>query len=474
MWSVFIVAMIIRIIFAKNVQLWKDEVYIFFVSRENGLLDLLLQNHWDTLHPPLYFIFLHYWQKVSINPYILRIPSLIASAFSLWMVVKIAEKYFGKYKYMPIVSMVFFAFSQSQISVNTLVRPYAFVTLAMLISLYYFKDVFENGKHWLLFGITNFVVFFADFSGVWLLVSYLCFALYILLKNKFKNQKRILGLAKSSIVSFSFLIFYLPIFINGLDNALRIEKSVLAEVSTKHSQWGSLWWNLPFFAGVLRGDLLIRLGLVDMKGLGLLIVIVSLFGLIVIGKFAKKYSAFFVLLMVLPIILSLSFSALISPIFLARNLLVVTIPLLLGLSLAVSYLMEKNIFIGLFVLLFVAVNFLQNPLKLQYSDPPIDWRSIARFIHTRSKGNSIISVSEPLHVYEPIRYYYLLDYKEAKLNFRRQDSKVRYLNYDDAFLVNLKTDDGWTDRLEYFFKVNRCGIDEEMSSDYSWVRHCNF
>jgi hypothetical protein len=473
--SVYIFALIIRVVFAKNVQLWRDEVYIFYVSRGNGFWDLLLQNHWDTLHPPLYFIFLHYWQKLSISPLFLRLPSLIASAFSLWMVIKIAKRYFGRYKYMPIVSLVFFAFSQPQISINTLARPYAFVTLAILLSLYYFVDVFESGKHWFLFGLLNFVVFFSDYSGVWLLVSYLFFIIFILLKRRLKNMKKMLGLIQSSIVTLFLSIFWIPFFIKGLGNALQMEKSGLGAY-----QWKTGLQQLPFFAGVLNGDILIRLGIIDGIWLSWLIIFVSIFGILVIGKYAKKYSVFFAILMILPIVLSLSFSVLISPIFLARNLHVVTIPILLGLSLTVSYLMERKLIIGLLVLVFIIINFLQNPLEVQYADAPIDWRSIATFIHTRSEGTSVVLGDDIAWMYDPIKYYHLLDYKTCEnkdLNIKKLHRRQKYHKYNDAFLINVNFDTRGvlrSDHMKYFFKNNQCGIDEMSGFAHSHIIHCKF
>lgn len=226
LFALVIIGLIFRTINAIYTPLWRDEIYIFFTSRDNSLWKLITQQHWDTAHPPLHSIFLHFWQMISFQPLWLRLPSLIASFFILYLIPILAVKITQKYKQFPFIFLFLFSLSHTQISLNMVARPYPFVSLLVIISLIIFLTMIENkkGDNKLLyqFVITNYLAIQTDYSTGWLFVSYFVFFLiYYFLNRKNTHQVHYIfkGLFFSALVSLSVL----PLLLGNLKNSLKLE-----------------------------------------------------------------------------------------------------------------------------------------------------------------------------------------------------------------------------------------------------------
>lgn len=227
MFALVILGMIVRVINALYTPLWRDEIYIFFISRNNSLWKLITQQHWDTAHPPLYSIFLHFWQMVSINPFWLRLPSLIASFFILYLIPIMAIKISKRYKSFPFIFLFLFSISHTQISLNMVVRPYPFISLCVIISLILFiklvNEKQEDKKISAAFVLVNFIGFLIDYSIAWLFGCYFVFYFVNLLINRNSKKKED---HVFNALFFSFLVSCLvvPLAIKNINKSLNLEK----------------------------------------------------------------------------------------------------------------------------------------------------------------------------------------------------------------------------------------------------------
>ena len=227
----------LRVINALFTQLWRDEVYILFTSRNNSLWKLMTQQHWDTAHPPLYFIFLHFWQMVSMQPFWLRLPSLIASFFILYLVPILAVKITRKYKFFPFIFLFLFSVSLTQMSLNTVVRPYPFAILFALVSLILFLTMLENEKKNTktlpYFIVANTLAIFTDYSTIWLFLTYFVFfCIYYFYHKKSPHTRYVFrGLLFSAICASAVL----PLLLGNLKNSLSLEKKLEPIKSSKVS-----------------------------------------------------------------------------------------------------------------------------------------------------------------------------------------------------------------------------------------------
>lgn len=226
------VGMVLRIINAVAIPLWRDEIYIFYTARDNSLWKLITQQHWDTAHPPLHSVFLHFWQMISVNPLWLRLPSLIASFFILYLLPLLVIKITKKHKSLPFIFLFFFSFSHTQISLDMVVRPYPFVSLFIIISLILFFELLNQKKYdiWCIvkFGLINFLAIQTDYSTVWLFTSYFVFyTLYSLFnRDKIRSLRSLFrGLVLSAILSLS--VF--PFLFGKIDQSLQLEQYLQAK-----------------------------------------------------------------------------------------------------------------------------------------------------------------------------------------------------------------------------------------------------
>ncbi len=447
------VGLILRIVNAAVTQLWRDEVYIFFSSRDNSFINLLLQNHWDTAHPPLYFIFLHFWQKISINPFFLRLPSLVISIFILYLIPVLAKKISSKQKLFPYLSLIFFSFSNTQISLNMVARPYPFVIVFMLISMIIFLDLLEqkNIKDKLnkiiSFSVINFFIFFSDYSGIWLLFSYgIYWFIYFFLFNVSDKEHRNF-VFKGLLLSLMACLLWVPYLIINLNKSLGLETQLQPQFETGNILQPFLN-NLPFFTGFLSDKI------------STIILLISLFGLIKLFKDNKKTGLFLSLIFICPIILSYAFSIVVQPIFMGRNLLVVNIILIFGMSYFLSVIFKKNTLVigGITILLIIYLfNFFKYFPGLYFTDRPYNWKKMAEIISSKNSNVSIYSKSNE-YMFPPLTYYLLLQGFKKEVQISNSVSNLKYSNIYLIYFTNKAIID---ENIYYreFIKSKKCKID---------------
>ncbi len=217
-----------RTINAIYTPLWRDEISIFFVAKDNSLWKLLTQQHWDTAHPPLHSIFLHFWQMISIQPFWLRLPSLVASFFILYLLPILAVKITQKYKQLPFIFLFLFSLSHTQISLTMVVRPYPFAILFIVISLIFFLTLLEgnqkNNKVLFFFCFANLLAISTDYSTIWLFLTY--FVFFCMYYVKYKNTHQVIYIFKALLFSAICSLSVFPFLFGNLKHSLRLEKDL--------------------------------------------------------------------------------------------------------------------------------------------------------------------------------------------------------------------------------------------------------
>lgn len=423
----------VRLINSTYAQFWRDEVYIFFTTKENNFINLLLQNHWDTAHPSLYFLFLHFWQKININPIFLRLPSLIVSLLILYLIPVLAKKINPNKALFPFLALFFYSFSLTQLSLNMVARPYPFVIIFMILSMILFFKFFEKQKgsginYILHFVLINFLVLFSDYSGIWLLISYGVFwPAYFINKRALGKKNLFVSLILTGIVC---SILLLQLFMN-------LEKSLGLEVQLK--PWfeaGNLF--IPFLKNV---NFFTGLSFFSKTAF-----LIGMAGAIRLLLNNKKSGIFLSAILICPIVFSYIFSLLVQPIFVGRNLLLVNIAVIFGWSYFFSFFENRlHRIILIFILFFYLLNFFKEFPGLYFTDPPYDWKGMTKIMRQENNDITIISNSPP-HMFDPLRYYLLLDSFNNKFtvydkkNLPNLDKKTRnfYIMEFDEFLKDKK------------------------------------
>lgn len=432
LWIIFIVGMVARVYGAATIDFWRDEVYIFFVTRNYGIKDLFFQNHWDTPHPALYYLFIYFWQKISINPFFLRIPGIVTSAIALYLVPILAKEIKPGNKILPAVSLFVYAISQPQINLSFQAKPYIFEIPLMILSLIFFFKILNktNSKYaWVYFGVINFLLFVTDYSGLWVLGTYgLFFFIFIVFKRR---MKKIRGLfIKSFILTFILSLTWLPIFVKGFQNSLEIEVGALGPLFQTENHFISNLYQTNFFVGSTTRDIPAQMGL-HIHYWNALLFLFSLFGIYVLWRENRDNAYFLLLGIFAPVIISFIFSIYVSPIFLSRNLNHVNIFIGIGYAVALSYIFANRFKLFLTFVIFLFVDFLINNSSKQqffYDDLGYDWDRAASYIKTQDDGRQNYLVTHDMFYYlDPLFYYALLHDVDLKLATKAEKRNLAIL-----------------------------------------------
>ena len=83
---------IIQAFFTVDVDF--DEAYVYCEAIDNSYLNLIVREppYWDYVNPPLYGIFLKFWAGLTGYHHTARIPGVLASVLSIFLVHRIARK----------------------------------------------------------------------------------------------------------------------------------------------------------------------------------------------------------------------------------------------------------------------------------------------------------------------------------------------------------------------------------------------
>lgn len=432
--GLLIVGLFIRIYIALTTQLWRDETYFFFISHHSTFIDLVLQNYWDTVHPSFYYIIIHFWQKISVHPHFLRSLSLVISLGILYLTPLLPAKLFPKYKQLPYIFLFFYSLSPTQISLNVVVRPYPLVILLAMVSIILFIDIVRTKKKCttkiVFFACINGLIGYTDYSGIWLVMSYYVTYLIYVLNNDEGHTYRNLrhALALSVLTAIPWLIFFLL----NTTRIFELSSVSLSSVFTTPNPIKSNLWQLAFFSNTLYSDLFIQKNIVTIDILSIILILVSMIGIIIISKDYLKEKILIVTVIVFPFISSFLYSILFSPIFLGRNLHIVSFALLIGMSVFITIFLKKYPLISFLIIVVYCVNFFLSDKFIHYIDPPYDWKAIERIIHNESSVTLI--TNEPEKVFIPVEYYSFLHHgpyvsiKDVSILYYTNPYNVYFIN----------------------------------------------
>lgn len=186
--AIIILGLGIRFYLAIGKDFWFDEAFSFFVAR-NSLPDLLAATTADN-HPPLYYLVLHFWLKLGREAFFLRLPSLLASGISIFLIYKIGQEIFNRKT--ALIAALIFAFSPLHVYFSAETRMYSLWTLEILASFYFFLQILKYQKKaisYLLLATSLLLALYTHYYTILVLAS---FGLFLILKGK-KYRKILLS-----------------------------------------------------------------------------------------------------------------------------------------------------------------------------------------------------------------------------------------------------------------------------------------
>ena len=398
-----LIGIVLRVEKIISTQLYRDEVYDIFWSQGSSLRQLLSYNYWDTFHPPAYLIFLKYWQQISIDSFFIRLPGVFSFLITSILLVILAKKISPRSFLLSFILVVLFSFSSTQLTMNILARQYILVIPLMVLSLIMFIEILEGDKSKkLYFTIVTLMAFFADYSSIWLILSYCLYLLFGFVVKK--HYKQILFPMTIITMTISFWVFLFMIekirfFSSNLNTNYLYGRFTIFDHLPNYIGW---------FTGIDMPQLAINFSII--RSVEIFFLVFGYMGLVYYMKKENKYiGILFMIILTVPVIISLIISKYFLFIFVPRNLVFVNIAFILGYSLFLYYLLKSKRLILIIIGVILLITYMLNPFfnfnKLYYQEN-YDWIKLTIYLHKAlNKSKSVVISIDPLYMYSPITYY---------------------------------------------------------------------
>lgn len=206
--SILILGGVLRMNAALNQSFWQDEVFIFDVSRSTSPDDILFLRLRDRSHPQLYYLFMHYWQKIDTSVLFLRLPSVAASSIAIYFVYLIGKTTLNNS--FGLLSSLMYAISPFYAGLGFQAKFYPFVFLLIFMSLYFLLKSFERKmSNWRVTAaaLCAALAVYIDYSTLWY-IGALGAVLIIALLGRDKKIKVIVSpLLKTLLLTFGLISF---------------------------------------------------------------------------------------------------------------------------------------------------------------------------------------------------------------------------------------------------------------------------
>ncbi|GEM_PF-3556752 len=181
LYGIFLWAFIIRFIrFSHGGPVSFDEAWSWWLGSQN-LIKLLAIAATDK-HPPLFYLFMHFWNLLYYSEIWIRIPSLLASLVNVWLFYKLASLII-KNSYFVLLALLLFALDGEQLWYTVIARSYAVTTTFCLMSGYTFIAYLKRkeGRWDRLNFVANLFLLLLTYMGVfaYIIEAGIVFTLYL-------------------------------------------------------------------------------------------------------------------------------------------------------------------------------------------------------------------------------------------------------------------------------------------------------
>lgn len=324
----FIIGVGVRFYYGLNTDLWGDEALSYFIAKDTPWLDLIFSigKYWDLAHPPLYYVFLKTVLLFGNYDWLLRLASLVwfvPSAFLIYLIGhQINDRKSGL--------LAFSLFSLHPLLNNLAfqARSYAMALFFILLGLHLLLQNLSNpskSRGWLV-GLILAIAFYTDYASAWLMTGIAVFGITTWLKNQYILWEKIVTIFLYFMVFAGYQLAVLVSFIFSHRG-----RTIVGSVRENNLSW--------FFEQLNSMT-------------GLQVSLVSLLAISFSSAFILKRKNNNNLLLLITLFCSLVFSSLYSvffqPIFLARNLIIISIVFIISLSQLNSNI--RNLFVIILIL----------------------------------------------------------------------------------------------------------------------------
>jgi len=383
---------------------WLDET-ITYDRALASVTDIIKASYgWD-IHPPTYYVILHYMVKLGHSPEALRLFSVICGVLSIPIFYWLAREIFGNQRD-AIVATLLLTLSAYQIRYSQEGRMYTLFFLVSLLALLFFYRAFkrEQNRDWFLWAGLGVINFYVHYFSIFLIAGQVVFYAIHLIRTKtprrFFTQHRSFVLA--SLVLLAGCLPAVPLLVQQA--AAKIGSYGVKQPTTTPLVFGLVFLKYNFYPNTLADPLLER-------GLKYVFGAFIFFGSWLAWKQHKDIIIFLGTLLVVTLSLAWLASHFVFFSLTFRYLYFLNAPVVLLLAIALTAIADKMAAaqtkrttalaaaLGVAVLLhsYILTNYYQNPRNA-------DWRAGFSYLKQNCGENDVI-IPVPGYVTYVARYY---------------------------------------------------------------------
>lgn len=217
-WLFFILSIISRLYISIPNYYNADEVWHMVIAKQSDIFSVIDVNYSISVHPPLYYLVLYYWQKISIDPLWVRTLSMLFFYLSIPFIVQIG-KVIGALTLADSQYMRFWRFwlliivllAPLGFTISTEVREYSLLFLLLAISVLSFLKLMQypSPKYLILYVISCLAAVFSHYSAVFMIFfTGISLLYYYGIKKKSYSFASIIAVLHLFLAAAFFLSFY--------------------------------------------------------------------------------------------------------------------------------------------------------------------------------------------------------------------------------------------------------------------------
>jgi len=200
-----LLGLLLRLLFLGRASFWFDEATsacpVYSATLYGGIQDVLKVRN----IAPLYWVFIDYWKKISMNETFLRLPSVIFAQGALIISYFMVKKFIKRE--IAYIYLFLFAFSPWHIYYSQEARMYTLLSFITALTSYFLLKVLTEKKntYWVWYGLFSFLGLYTHYIMVFVLLAQ---SIFIVMNISRRLSPRIL---KSWVLTIAvLLILFIP------------------------------------------------------------------------------------------------------------------------------------------------------------------------------------------------------------------------------------------------------------------------
>jgi len=165
-------------------SMWGDEILSVIWYRGKSIPEIARVSALRDVHPPLYYIILHFFLYFGDSEFVARLPSVIFGVLSIWLIYKVGRSFFGERE--GLISAFLLSISTMHIHFSQEARMYTLYMFLSLLSLFLFYEAIKENdiKLWIGFVVSTILGLYTHFYMLLVPLIEMPFFVFMLYKNR--------------------------------------------------------------------------------------------------------------------------------------------------------------------------------------------------------------------------------------------------------------------------------------------------